>query len=341
MKHPALGAVFAGVTLLGLTGCKMPMMELPPSPDAAGPATSASTAGKKPGLPSVFKSKPALIKTSSMEDANDGLAHLNAQVIVDENNLLKAPKFQIMALPGTWTDAVITLFSSTANQSFQTANNQVILGAGAFIGPAPIHANAAFPPLRPSNDYEARAFIRNSAGAIATNRLAGSQDRTGLTLNAGLNNIIFTININANEATYDIAAGSSAYNNFIADGNFVFNDTFTIDTGMAASQDGVDHLDIKLTGTGGTPCYPGTALIGRITNPLLFQTFSFNSANDVTIGTPGDYVAANMSAGAGLLTAGGQIDVEAYHTNDATTPFAKASFAVGVFGKPTVKISLQ
>jgi hypothetical protein len=238
-------------------------------------------------------------------------------------------------LPGAWTDALVTLFSSTANTGYVNTTHSVTIPQGLFAG-VPLTAGAAFPPLRPANDYVARCFLRNDAGATVPLRLAASKQLAGVTLDAGANTINFTLTINASESSYNIVAASSAFKNVVSDGYIVSGDQIDFNTGMDAAAPGVDHVDAVLTGAayGG-----GTAILGRIQSPTPFNTFHWDSSLDAA--APGNYLAASLVGGNLATPKAGNIEFRAYHALDAVNAIGKVVLPVNIYGQPSVMVTVQ
>jgi hypothetical protein len=291
---------------------------------------------KLAGNTNVFTSQPRIVSTSSME-ANDGMSHVQVRVnIEDQGQALPIPRFRIQALPAAWSDALVTLYSATASTAYSNSIHRVIIPEINFTG-SPLGATATFPPLRPATDYTARVFLRNDVGATLVNpRLAGSASQTGVTLNAGSQNLLFNVSVNGQESSYSVTAGSSVNNNVVTGGNIVKGDTVSLSTGIANNQAGIDHVDLVLSGAayGGSNC-----ILGRITTAGSFSTFSWNSNSNA--GAPGTFLAASLVGGTNQATVAGTIDVLAYHVNDSVNAVATASIPVNIFGRPAVTVQVQ
>jgi hypothetical protein len=123
--------------------------------------------------------------------------------------------FKLLALPGNWSTARVTLHSPTANGTFTESINAISIARSLF-GPVDgagyQNYTATFPPLRPATDYRAELFLFNSAGTPLTNRLGGSQTQV-LTLNASSNDVAFNAVVNGNELSYQVANTVSTANN--------------------------------------------------------------------------------------------------------------------------------
>lgn len=333
MNKPIL-AVGTATTLAVsiLVGCKAPVGTAPVASGAAEVSVDKAQAKSAVDASAIFTALPKVEKS----EASDGMAHVRVGINIKDESV--GPRFRIQALPGTWTEAQVTLFSSTANTTYNPAIHSVTIPFASFSG-SPLGATASFPPLRPATDYTARAFLKNTAGAISTLRLAGSQVNTALTLNAGANTVLFNISVNGNEATYNVATGSSTNNNVVTGNTITKDDTVTLNTGIVANQPGVDRVDIKISGAAyGNPGTP--VLIKRFTNAMAasWNTYVWDTSAANTADTA-NYNPATLAGGTGVTTAAGQLDVEAYNSNNDLV--GKASFAISVHGRPTVTVQVQ
>jgi hypothetical protein len=334
MRHITIAAGTAALVAASMSlGCKMPT-------DAATAALPGSAVELAPAMvrtqgdAKIFSGAPKITKTEETVP-DDGMSHVKVKLNVIDDEPVAAPKFSIKALPGAWSDAVITLFSATASTGFANATHRVTLPFGSFSG-SPLQAAATFPPLRPAGDYTARAFLRNDVGGTLSPRLAGSLQLTGQALNAGANTLTFNISVNGAEATYAVNAGSSTNLNVVTGNNIVAGDTVTLATGIAANQPGIDHIDVRISGAAYSS---STALLARLSTPASWNSFTWNTTN--TPGAPATFVPATLVGGTGTSTEVGTIDIEAYHANDSTTPIATSSFDINVFGRPTVTVQVQ
>ncbi|MDB5096753.1 MAG: hypothetical protein JWM80_1174 [Cyanobacteria bacterium RYN_339] len=266
-------------------------------------------------------------------DPGDGMSHVQVRLTIAQPPAI--PKFHLEALPGAWTDALVTLFSATANTGYVSATHSQVIPQGFFFG-LPLTGAANFPPLRPANDYVARCFLRNDVGATIPLRLAASQQQTAVTLDAGANTINFTLSLNANESSYSIVAASSSFKNVVSDGYIVKSDQIDFNTGIQANAPGVDHVDAVINGAayGG-----GSAILGRITNPANFASFTWNS--NVNAVAPGTYLSATLVGGNLALPKTGNIEFRAYHILDGVNDVGKAVIPINIYTKPTVSVSVQ
>lgn len=282
--------------------------------------------------PSVFGSAPRITNVIG----GDEMALVDVTLTVEDQT--PSPKFGLLALPGAWNEAKVNLFSSTANTGVNPAAQSITLLETAFSAPVlgVRSASASFPPLRPAADYKATVFLNNTAGTISTARLAGSDARTGYTLDAGANNLLFTVVVNADEITYRVTPGSSTNSNVVSDNTIVVGDQITLDTGLAASQPGIDHLDIKIAAGA---AYPGGALVARLNSPALWYQFVWNTSSN-SVG-PANYLAASLIGGDLATPKVAQLDFEAYADAAGTVLAGKASKSITVYGKPTVTVQVQ
>ena len=326
------------VPLVALAGCQ-----------AAG-VPNGSLAVSRGAAPAVAGN--ASVPTASarvVKDAppNDGMAHATVVLNVYDDRPL-AQAFRLLAIPGTWTPA-----SNGAKLVINDTNvltGPLAVNIASFTGAAsPYSAVVNLPALRPDNAYTSQIYLQDTAGAIATTRLAGSITQTGQTLQAGANTWTYTITVNANEATYDVASSSS--NNVVTGNNIVAGDKVFLDTGIMASQPGVAAVNAYLTGTAapGPTCYTPSAtrvFLGQTTTAGSFNTFQWDTtASPALPGAPytvagGAFVAGSFAGPAsGTTTNSGQIDFEAVDVNNNLV--GKSSFALAVFGKPSLTVQVQ
>jgi hypothetical protein len=237
-----------------------------------------------------------------------------------------------------FTDAIVTLHSATASGTYDATKHAITLLKAAFTtvadGGGFYTAAGTFGALRPATDYTSRLFLRNNAGAVATNRLGASVANTGVTIQAGANNVDFTADVNENEATYNLS--TSTFANNVSDGGIVKGDTVTFNTGMVNSQPGVARLEVQVSGAayGG-----GSSVIKNITTPASFASFTWaTGANSAGAGET--YLAATLSAPAtGTAGTAGRIDIIAYNSN--AQEVGRAAFNITVFGTPTSTIRIK
>jgi hypothetical protein len=318
MPYPNPRALLAAMVVALGAGCQATPpgygVHLVPLPDLA------------PAAPAVFEAQPRVERTVSA----DGLAHVDATVtIVDAT---PTPRFELLALPGTWTTSIVTLLSPTANGAFVAAKNSVTIPFASYTFAAGAYtATASFQPLRPATDYTGQVFLQNSSGTL---RLAGSASGT-FTLQAGASPVNFTVTVNGNEGTYSVA--SSSNNNVVTGNSVVKGDTVVLNTGIAANQPAVSYVDVLLSGAAyGSPGSPVN--IARLNTPGSWNQFTWNTAVDNTT-APSNYVAATLAGGTGTSTTAGTLDFQAYDVNAQLV--GKASLTLAVFGTPTVNVKVQ
>jgi hypothetical protein len=322
----------------------------------SGPSAGVSLLPVKAMKANVFFGAPTITGVT----AADGLGRLNFKLHVKGAKPVDpiAARYGILALSNgaggaavdanangsvmdeaVFTEAVVTLYSSTANGTFDPTKHSRTLAKAAFSvapdGAGYYTAAGGFGALRPATDYVAGIYLRNNAGAIATKRLGASAANGTVTIQAGAsNNVDFTCTVNGKEATYNLS--SSNYGNNVSDGGVVKGDTVTFNTGIANSQPGVDHVDVQISGA----AYGGaSAIVKRITTPASFSSFSWNTGAD-SAGAGETYLTASLSAPAtGTAGTAGQVDIIAYDVNGVEV--GRAAFAVTVFGTPTTTIRVK
>jgi len=331
MKQVRLATLGLALAITQLAGCKAPM-----SPDAAMANGLSLSAAKASTLAptKLFKSSPKIVRTSSM-DANDGMAHLNVNINVLQKaeDKVGAPHFSLKDISMAWDTAFFTLYSSTASTGFNKPTHTFSLDSLLdFDGGSPVDTSTTpitLPPLRPATDYTARCFLQDGG------KVAASNEQTGVTLDAGAQILTFTLDPNSNETHAQLTNGSSTNFNRVHDvtgDHVVKGDTIDFASGMDASQEGVNHVDVIISGPGYSN---STAKIATLTPPNL-NAFTWNTG--VATGT---YAPASLSGGAGQLTNNATLTFKAYHADDAVNEVGSEAITVKVHGKPSITVKLQ
>ncbi|MDB5097760.1 MAG: two component regulator propeller family protein [Cyanobacteria bacterium RYN_339] len=199
-------------------------------------------------------------------------------------------------------------------------------------------ASATFQPLRPAADYTAQVFLQNPAGGNMT--LSASQTLTSVSLATGGNVLDFLVKVNGNEMSYQL---SSSNNNNVVTGNaIVKDDKVTLATGIDASQPGIDHLVLELSGAAyaNTTC---TLAVLPLSGAATWNSFTWDTTLAATL--PGGYVGAaaynptTLSGGTGLASIGGNLVIKTYDVRNNLV--GNSTITLAVYGKPTVSLDLH
>jgi hypothetical protein len=198
--------------------------------------------------------------------------------------------------------------------------------------------NVTFPPLRPASDYAAQVYMQGNGTGTST--LAGSQAKLDVSLVPGVNNLDFAVQVNGTELSYQLNA--SGNNNVVSGNAIVQGDVVTLATGVDASQPGVDHLVLELSGG----AYGGaTATVGVLTSAMAasWNAFTWNTGTSYTLpdgitGAAG-YVPAKLTPGGGRTSAPGTLTVKAYDLRNNLV--GTAAMTLAVYGRPLVGVNLH
>jgi hypothetical protein len=307
-----------------------------------------------PTKANVFMGAPSIAKVTP----KSGLGNLQFKLKVKGAEPVDidpaAGRYGLLALPdgaggpagnmaaSVFTEAVVQLYSATASGTFDPTKHMKTLAKAAFTVAADIDgyytATGTFGALRPAADYASAIFLRNNAGAVLAKRLGASSANTGVSIQAGSNNVDFTCTVNGNEASYNLSTSTNG--NKVSDGGVVKGDTVTFNTGMANNQPGVARLEVQISGAavysfGGS----NTAVIKNITDPTQFASFSWNTG--ATSAGAGETYNLNglLAPATGVAGNVGQIDIVAYNANSQEV--GRAAFTLTVFGQPTTTIRVQ
>lgn len=204
-----------------------------------------------------------------------------------------------------------------------------------------------FPPLRPSDDYTARVYMKTVDKQQV--ELAGSQEISQFALRPGANTLEFVVVVNGDRMNYQML--TSANGNQV-DGNAItVGDEVTLATGMMKNQPGVSHLKVYLKGAcynyDGGPEVP--VLIGVLNSPDTWDTFTWNSAADAMLkATKGTTLFQHDKFIGGIPeeadadqfpTRDGQIMVVA--VNDRGEELSHVAIPIKVYGAPEVDVILK
>jgi hypothetical protein len=259
----------------------------------------------------------------------DGAANVRLTLRVAEP---PAAGFRLMGVPAAWTEATVSLVSPTVSSTYDLAKHTRTLAKSEFTANADgtYTGRFAFPPMRPADNYEGRVYVKNLAGTTQTTRLAGSATKSGISLRAGSNPLAFDVQVNGQEATY-LLTGSEIN---VVDGNAVTKgDVVTLETGLARSQPGVDHLDVKLSGA----CYGNgstTVLVKRLTTATSWDAMTWSTDADSE-----QFRKDQLKGGTDFGALAGRLDFEAY--NERGELVGRAATAIQVFGRPEVSLRLR
>ena len=201
-----------------------------------------------------------------------------------------------------------------------------------------------FPPLRPANNYTAQVFLKRADGSNLT--LSGSQTRS-INLVSGVNNLLFNVDLNGNEATFSAANNDTTINQTTAN-TLVKGDALTLATGLDANQPGVAKVVTQLSGAAynnnGTGCVLGVSTAAASWNSLAWN--SATNGSDTFTPPAGVLIPAYEASKLMLGVATGTIDptpatvtVNAYDVYNQLV--GSASFTIQVYGVPEVQLQLQ
>lgn len=311
-----------------------------------------------PGAQGVFMRTPG--GTITNVGTTHDITFMGTQsVALDGNGNLYVQDFSVTPLRKIDTNGAVTViapnpvdgppvmipFRATVNNDGVVFVSNILNGVNKISIEKAYRASVQFPPLRPSNDYEARVYLNNEVGneVRTTQRLVGSQVRELFELKSGMNVLEFDVVVNGEDANFKL--NSSAAGNVVESNAITKDDIVTFATGMKNHQPGVSKLVIMLDGQ----CYAGgtRALLGVLEDSSDWESFTWDTTVRVKDSDDGNgFVPKKFD---GVIPEEGDVDqypfqrghLIVYAYNDRGERVGESRIGIQVYARPEVDVILK